>query len=230
LIAATTAGAVTLYGILERRRAFDAEQAWRKASGDAEATERERAFETQQAEITRRHEQWSRELEAARSRGEVDLRKEFLLEQYKHRLDSYPSVMTILGAVSDVELRRAPERFQALYEDPAVLSSTAAQLRDHLFGEAGLLMTMETRGRLHGAVEACSTFLERGPGARENDDLTDAFFWARRYLRADLELLDDRSADSLRTLVGVLSGEQPPAPSATSDQLRHPSQGAGDPG
>jgi hypothetical protein len=83
LVSAIVASAVTILGVRERRRAFDA----------------------QQKEFEAKEKRWEDEFAAERGRQEVQLRKEFLLEQYRYRLASYPAVMKTLGAVSDVTLR-----------------------------------------------------------------------------------------------------------------------------
>ena len=72
---------------------------------------------------------------------------------------------------------------------------------DHLYGEAGLLMTMPTRNSLHSARLECLAFL-KGPGDEQAGGiLVEVFFRARRYLRADLELTDNRTPENLEKLV-----------------------------
>ena len=209
---------VTAVGVYERRRAFRAEQDWRQESASAEKAERERNFKAQQSELEGQAARWRQEFEAARSRQEVVVRKDFLLEQYRYRLASYSPVLTTLGTVSDSDLRRAPQGFEELRTNPETLVSTATALLQHLYGQAGLLMTMQTRGVIHDAAWACHRYLSSEPGQPANDDLADAFYWARRYLRADLELLDDRSAENLQSLVDALGHEPSPTEGATSTE------------
>jgi hypothetical protein len=68
-------------------------------------------------------------------------------------------------------------------------------------------MTMPTRNYLHGARQECLVFLEGAPDERSGDRLIDAFFYARRYLRADLELTDDRTPENLEALAKRLGDE-----------------------
>ena len=102
LVSAAVAVSVAVLGVFERRRAFDA----------------------QQAELQRQAEHWRAEFAAERSRQEVLLRKDFLLEQYRYRLAAYRSVLKTLGAVSDVTFGPGPNKYQALYQDKELLSST----------------------------------------------------------------------------------------------------------
>ncbi|MCA1687545.1 MAG: hypothetical protein LC714_02870 [Actinobacteria bacterium] len=173
---------VTLYGLLERKRTFESQQ--RTLKEDAE--------------------RWRATFEAERRSQEVILKKEFLFEQYRFRLAAYGDVMRTLGAVSDVDFRRDPASFMTAADTPELLLSTAAGLYDHLYSQPGLLMTMETRSVFHHAREQCIAFLAGNKTIKDAEDLTDAFFYARRYLRADLELLDDRDPESLQKLVKEL--------------------------
>lgn len=169
--------------------------------------ERRRAFDAQQEELKRQSEQWKDDFEARTRRDEVLLRKEFLLEHFRLRVSKYGPVLRTLGAVSDVELRRRPESARELQQNRKFLTSTADSIRDHLYGEAGLLMTMTTRNALHVARAECLTFRDAAGMSTEVGSLADAFFYARRYLRADLELLDDRTPENLEKLAQELSVE-----------------------
>jgi hypothetical protein len=190
LVSALVTVVVTSLGVLERRRAFKA----------------------QQAELIRQATRWSDEFAAERSRQEVQLRKEFLLEQYRYRLTSYAAVMKTLGAVSDVTIGSDKKSsYEALRQKSDLLKATADALYEHLYGAPGLLMTMPTRNYLHAARKECLAFLEGTPGDSAGDRLIDAFFYARRYLRADLELTDDRTPESLEALAKRL-GDQSRAP------------------
>jgi hypothetical protein len=231
LVSAAVAVIVTLYGIYERRQAFkdertwreksftteqewrtrtfETEQEWRRTTFDTERQERQSTFEAQQAELNRQADRWRREFEAERVSQQVLLRKDFLLEQYQYRLASYGAVLKTLGAVSDVVDSRDSDPFRALLENPDRLSTTATALFDHLYGEAGLLMTMRTRNVLHRARQACASFLASDGSQKDGKELVDAFFRARRYIRADLELLDDRSPENLQKQVERLAAEAP---------------------
>jgi hypothetical protein len=186
LVSAAVAVVVTVLGVFERRRAFAA----------------------QQAELRSQAERWKAEIAAERSRQEVSLRKEFLLEQYRHRLASYSGVLRTLGAVSDVDFDLESYGYEALRQKGELLRSTADALYDHLYSEPGLLMTMPTRNFLHGARRECFAFLQGSMDEEAGNRLADAFFHARRYLRADLELIDDRTPDNLDSLVHKL-GDRP---------------------
>jgi hypothetical protein len=110
--------------------------------------------------LQRQADQWRKQVAAERNRQEVSLRKEFLLEQYRHRLASYPGVFKTLGAVSDVSLGSNPQRYKELREDENVLPNAAEEIYTHLYSEPGLFMTMRTRNRLHVARRQCLAFLQ----------------------------------------------------------------------
>jgi hypothetical protein len=188
VVSAGVAVVVTVLGVLERRRAFAA----------------------QQADLQRHAERWEAEFAAERSRQDVQLRKDFLLEQYRYRLASYRDVLRTLGAVSDVMFDRSSNMYEALYQNKELLRATANALYDHLYGEPGLLMTMPTRNTLHSARRECLAFLEGNGDLEAGDRLVNAFFYARRYLRADLELTDDRTAENLEKLARRLGDERGP--------------------
>lgn len=163
--------------------------------------ERHRAFEAQKEALKE---------EAARWRA--DFQKDFQLELYRNRLASYAGVLKTLGAVPDVALPGRRDLYRTLDENRELLTSTAEALYDHLYGEPGLLMTMQTRNVLHSARRQIYSFLDSDGSEKHGRDLVSAFFDARRYLRADLELLDDRSSRRLRDLVDELAAETPAGP------------------
>jgi len=78
---------------------------------------------------------------------------------------------------------------------------------DHLYGHAGLLMTMTTRNYLHTARRACLELLASDGHEVDGVKLVDTFFHARRYPRADLELVDERSPQRLDKLINQLGAE-----------------------
>jgi len=137
------------------------------------------------------------------------IRKEFLLEQYRFRIAAYGGVLRTLGAVSDVTIASGggPSKYKELHANRELFLSTASALYEHLYGEAGLLMTMDTRNVLHDARRKCVAFLNSDGDRKHGDELVDAFFYARRYLRADLELVDDRTPENLQKLVDKLGEE-----------------------
>jgi hypothetical protein len=179
LVSAVVAVVVTILGVFERRHAFQAQA-----------------------------ERWNAEFLAERNRQEVLLRKEFLLEQYRYRLAAYRDVLKTLGAVPDVRVESGPDKYKVLHGEKELLRSTAEALRGHLYGEPGLLMTMPTRNSLHSAWRECLLFLKGDGDELSGDVLVDVFFHARRYLRADLDLLDDRTPENLESLVKKLNSSE----------------------
>jgi hypothetical protein len=213
LVSAAVAVVIAVLGVLERRRASAAQQAELKRQGEQWRDD----FAAKRDEFQSQAERWREEIKAERRSQEALLRKDFLLELYRHRLASYSGVLRTLGAVSDVEWDANPNRYEALHENKELLRSTAAALNGHLYGEPGLLMTMPTRNYLHSARYQCLAFLEGGGDLRAGDRLVTAFFHARRYLRADLELIDDRTPENLDKLVHGLGDE--PGPKGVADNV-----------
>ena len=203
VVSAAVAVVVAVLGVLERRRAFSAQQSELKRQSEQWREE----FAAKRDELQSQTERWKEEIRAERRSQETLLRKDFLLELYRHRLASYSGVLRTLGAVSDVEWDADPNRYEALHQNKELLRSTAAALNGHLYGEPGLLMTMPTRNYLHSARYQCLAFLEGGGDLRAGDRLVTAFFHARRYLRADLELIDDRTPENLDKLVQGMGDE-----------------------
>jgi hypothetical protein len=203
LTSAIVAVATSLWGLWERQRRFGAqEKEWRRQSQRWLDD-----FDARKHELTLQAQRWMTDLKAERSREEVTLKKDFMLEQYRYRLKAYGAVIETLGAVSDVELRRSANGVEGLWRDRDRLMATAAALYYHLYGEAGLLMTMPTRNALHWARNECLALLDSKERLPIDQDISDAFFYARRYLRADLELLDDRSPENIQALVDRLNVE-----------------------
>ena len=157
--------------------------------------------------------QFEAEFAAERQRQVVQLRKDFLLEQYRYRLTCYAEVLQSLGAVSYIEGQSLQDLARDLAGRKDELRSVSEQLSGHLYGKAGLLMSMKTRGMVHWARVVCLQFLASRDSDPDISDLVDAFYDARRYLRADLELLDDRSEERLNDLADQLG----PAPRVTDD-------------
>jgi hypothetical protein len=87
-----------------------------------------------------------------------------------------------------------------------LLKSTANALYDQLYGHAGT-HDDATRNYLHTARRACLKLLASDGHEVDGVKLVDTFFYARRYLRADLELVDERSPQRLDKLVNQLGAE-----------------------
>jgi hypothetical protein len=155
--------------------------------------ERRRAFQLQKAELAGQARHWREEF-----------RQDFWLEQYRYRQSAYGEVLETLGAVPDVMLETGPDKYKTLHGNKELLRSTAEALHGHLYGKAGLLMTMPTRNSLHSAWQECLLFLKGNADELAGDILVDVFFQARRYLRADLDLWDNRTPENLRSLVKKL--------------------------
>jgi hypothetical protein len=155
--------------------------------------ERGRAFRAQQAELKQQADHWH-----------AEFRKDFWLEQYRYRLAAYPEVFKTLGAVPDVTSESGPDKYKALYGRKAMLRETAEALRGHLYGQPGLLMEMPTRNSLHAAWRQCLLFANGDGDEQAGDLLVDLFFHARRYLRADLDLVDNRTAEKVESRVKKL--------------------------
>jgi hypothetical protein len=161
----------------------------------------------QKKQLIVEQERWQAEFVAEQNRQVVGLEKDFRLEQYRYRLNSYSEVLQALGAVSFVEGTSWDELADDLVRRAEELRSTADDLFTQLYGKAGLLMTITTRNFVHSARQECLKFLAQNDARPDIADLVDAFYEARRYLRADLELLDDRSPERLNDLVDQIRGD-----------------------
>jgi hypothetical protein len=198
VVAAAVSVMTALYGIYDRRKQFAAQQ---------------KKFEAEQKQWTQKFEaessRWTEKFDADIRLRKVLLEKDFHLEQYRYRAAEYADVFRTLGALSDVLFPdRSDSSFRALHQNRELLNSTADALYDHLYDKAGLLMTMTTRNYVHTARRTCLDFLASDGDKNHGLKLINAFFSARRYLRADLELIDDRSPQSLEKLVNELGTEE----------------------
>jgi hypothetical protein len=117
------------------------------------------------------------------------LKSEFLHELVKQRYKVYPPVLRTLGAVRDIP-DPAQEHHRSLIAEPEQLMGTADEILHHLYSDAGLVMSMETRNQLLAAWYACHRFQT---GDATIDSLVREFFRARRALRGDLQLDDGAS-------------------------------------
>jgi hypothetical protein len=153
----------------------------------------ERDFQKQreqwERDFQKQSEQWREELDSAEDRWEEELGAklggvELALHRdlARARRVSYPKVFQTLGRISDVG---QPTSEPCPKEH--LLNTLSSELFQHLYGDAGLLMEMPTRNALHRAWVAC---LLHSAGEIEWRQLQGYFFWARRWLRADLGIKD----------------------------------------
>jgi hypothetical protein len=136
---------------------------------------------------------WRTEFESGRKEWIGDhrsaLRSEFLHELVRQRYKVYPPVLRTLGAVRDIP-DPAQEHYRSLIAEPERLTGTADEILQHLYSDAGLIMSMETRNQLLAAWYACHRFQA---GDATIDSLVREFYRARRALRGDLQLDDEAS-------------------------------------
>jgi hypothetical protein len=151
-------------------------------------------LETERKERLAQHEEerrrWISQFGEERERGIAEWDIEFLHELVERRLASYPPVFATLGAVIDID---DPDSRVDTDESPTRLLEVAQKIMEHLYGEAGLLMPMKTRNHLHTArLEALKWYAGHG----DHDDLVNAFFYARRRLRADIQIGDSKDIET----------------------------------
>lgn len=130
-------------------------------------------------------ERWLTEL-----RAKQDEQRMRLLERtLDRRFSSYGPVLTLLGKVRDYD---SPDgsHFHELEEHPALLSQVSSELLKQLYGDAGLVMEMDTRNALIKAIQTAESFSIRQASL---EDLCGSFFMARRFLRSDLQIIDHPS-------------------------------------
>jgi hypothetical protein len=130
-------------------------------------------------------ERWFAELRAKQDEQRIRLLERTL----DRRFASYGAVLSLLGKVRDYD---SPDgcHFRQLQEDPASLSRVSSELLKQLYGDAGLVMEMDTRNALIEAIQTAENFcLQRA----SLEDLCESFFMARRFLRSDLQILDHPS-------------------------------------
>jgi len=127
---------------------------------------------------------WTTRLREQREQGIAEWQVQFLRDLVQRRQDLYPPVFEALGVVVDL---RDPVARSFSDESPEALLDSAREIRAHLYGSAGLVMSMESRNWLHLArVEA----LKWAKGNGSHDDLVDSFYYARRQLREDIQIAD----------------------------------------
>ena len=129
-------------------------------------------------------EKWFEQREEGRQKEIAGWQIEFLRDLVRMRQTSYPPVFETLGVVvssGDVESQRLAD------ESPARLLQAAKEITAHLYGPAGLLMSIESRGWMYSARREA---LKWHDGQDNHDELVTAFYYARRSLRLDLQLGD----------------------------------------
>lgn len=127
----------------------------------------------------------------------TQLRADFLRPVVDERMRLYPPVFKLLGSVRDTD--PSGEHHRDLEQNPSQLTRVADELLGHVYGDAGLVMSMDTRNVLLAVLTQCRRF-------QENDGSVDTtvrgFYLARRVLRADLQLEDVEDVESeLKRLV-----------------------------
>jgi hypothetical protein len=118
----------------------------------------------------------------------TDWQVQFLHDLVIRRVEAYPALLRTLAAVRDIPDDR--DHLAAVRGHPERLLQTADELFDHLYGEAGLVMSMSTRNCLHAARMACLRFQTGGVSL---EFLVARFFDARRELRQDIQIGDSKS-------------------------------------
>jgi hypothetical protein len=131
-----------------------------------------------------RQERQERRQEFQSKLGELEVK--FLHERIAQRYKTYPQVFNVLGSVRDVPDPDG-KHYESLLQNREQLRKIADRLLMYLYGDAGLVMGMSVRNALLNVWQACHYF--------QTDDVTlkqliGYFFLARRWLRADLQILD----------------------------------------
>ena len=134
--------------------------------------------------------QWRKELESQRNQWQIehdaDLRSKFLHDIVMERYKTYSAVLNILGTVRDIPDPQE-KHWQSLEQNPEQLLTIANDLIGQLYGNAGLVMSMDTRNVLLSVYYACHLFQEK---QITRTRLVQEFFQARRQLRSDLQIED----------------------------------------
>jgi hypothetical protein len=146
---------------------------------------------------------WRTQFEEDRERGISEWRVQFLRELVANRQAAYPVVFASLGAVIDIG---DPDSQRQMDESPERLLAVASEILGHLYGEAGLLMSMSTRNWLH-RVRIESLKWHAGHG--DYTKLVNAFFYARRHMRQDIQIAD---FTTLETALSEISDERRATP------------------
>jgi hypothetical protein len=134
-------------------------------------------------------------------KGVAEWQVQFLRDLVERRVAAYPPVFRSLAAVRDVA-GTDDGHLAHVQQHPEYLTQTADELLDHLYSEAGLLMSMSTRNQVHSARAACLRFQTGGVAI---NDLVYVFYEARRLLRLDIQLA---GADSFVTALKEIAVER----------------------
>jgi len=135
-------------------------------------------------------EQWITDSKSQKEQWIADaisqLQDHYLSIMVQERLKTYAPVLKTLGEVRDIP---DPEEkhWDMLKEHPEILLRVADELLFHLYGQAGLLMEMDTRNSLLNAFFSCYQFQQKDI---KFEKVVFDFYQARRKLRADLQLQD----------------------------------------
>lgn len=183
-----------------------------------ERTTRERTMKAQHDQwvgtMKAEHDQWEGTMKAQydqweneQKKGVADWQIQFLRDVVQRRVSVYTGVFRTLAAIRDVS---EEGHRRIVQEHPERLMKTADELLDHLYGEAGLVMSMSARDQLHHARLACIRFQSDPESIRE---LMTSFYYARRQLRRDIQLAD---LESLTTALDDIGKERLAAPQTTN--------------
>ncbi len=139
---------------------------------------------------------WRTEYQEARQRWAIEQRAKqdeqhlrVFERTLERRIETYGPVLSLLGKVRDYD---SPDRkyYRDLLKNRDQLSEVSDGLLEALYGEAGLVMEMQTRNALVAAYWAVEAFCTENGGI---SDVIRKFYVARRFLRSDLQIADDPS-------------------------------------
>ena len=155
-----------------------------------ERASRDKALQTQRDELELAERRWREQFSLDLAKARAELTQGLYIAEYEHRAATFAPVFATLGVVRDVPDPVKQEHWRELEGNRDALLKTADELLTHLYGAPGLFMHYDTRNRILRAYEACFQFQA---GRIDLTELVDAFFFARRYLREDLNLTDGRA-------------------------------------
>jgi hypothetical protein len=209
VIAALIAAIVSLViavlnSLLTGSKLRDERRQWRTELGAGQTqwqTEQETKQRQWQTEQETKQRQWQTEQETKQRQWQeqlntklAELEAQFLYGRVAQRYKYYPAVFEVLGRVRDVPDPKQ-EHYNELVDNKEILQNAAAELLTHLYGDAGLVMRMSTRNAVLRAWLACKLF-QAGDKNVQLRQLIGYFFFARRWLRADLQIEDDQGVES----------------------------------
>jgi len=126
----------------------------------------------------------------------ISIEKELFFEKLKKRYTLYSRVFKLLGEVRDIEYPR--EHYIELEKHKKELVEIADKILDELYGEAGLFMEYETRNAILKAYQMSYRYANNEILL---NDLVDAYYIARRFLRKDLEFDDYAASKSISDIL-----------------------------